>query len=136
MHLCIPDYEKKEGNGWSLPSLCSYYALSIFLNEKSETWCSYHFPVHDINDEPANVVIIRNLPSGFYLGWPGWGDGDQLKSMIENVSTIVSIDEVYGVVRVTMNTADDASKVVNKLNGYEFKGTHLIFSQGHLEQSK
>ena len=44
MHLCIPDYEGKEKCGLILPSECSYNALSVLLNEKSDRECPYHFP--------------------------------------------------------------------------------------------
>ena len=43
MHLCIPDYRKKERTGVIIPSGCSYNALSILLNEKSDRECAYHF---------------------------------------------------------------------------------------------
>ena len=50
MHLCIPDYERKEKDGVIVPSGCSYHALSVLLNEKSYWRCAYHFPVSDINE--------------------------------------------------------------------------------------
>ena len=50
-----------------VPSERSYNALNVFWNGISDTECSYHFPVNDINTQPSNVVIVRNLPSPFYL---------------------------------------------------------------------
>ena len=130
MHLCIPDYEEKEKNGLIVLSLSSVNALRILLNEKSFT-C--HFPGYDINDQPSNVVIIRNLPSGFDLESR---DGDELKSMIENVCPIISIDQAvsedsnieYGAVKVTLNNSDDALAVATELDGQLFHNVRLRVS--------
>ena len=119
MHLCIPDYEQKKKDGLIVPSGCSLNVMSILWNEKSFT-C--HFPGYDIKDQPSNVVIIRNLPSGFDLESP---DGDELTSMIENVCSIISIDQAstftqYQVVRVTLRNSVDALAVATELDGYRF----------------
>ena len=127
MHLCIPDYEKKkkEKDGVIVPSECSLNALSVLLNEISDWRCEYHFSVYDINEQPSNVVIIRNLPSVFYLN----SDiGNQLKSMIQDISTTVSIYQSYGVVRVTLNSSDDALMVAERIDGCEFHGKCLSVS--------
>ena len=52
MHLCIPDYEKKEKDGLILPNVCSLNALSVLLNEESDRRFTYHFPVYDIQNKP------------------------------------------------------------------------------------
>ena len=96
MHLCIPDYERKEKNGLIVPSECSRSALNVLLNEPSDRMRTYHFPVYDINDQPSNVVIIRNLPSVFNLAW---GTGNELKNMIERVCPIVSINQRASYIR-------------------------------------
>ena len=97
------------------------------LNEKVKWGCAYHFPVFDINDEPSNVVIIRNLPSGFGLESR---DGSELKRMIEQVSTVVSIDPRNTVCRIKLRSAGRARKVVDALNGREFYGNKLSVSEG------
>ena len=132
MHLCIPDYEKKEKDGLIVPSGCSLNAVSMLLNEKSDRECVYHFPVYDINDQPSNVVIIRNLPSGFNLES---ADGDELENMIENVRLIISINQAisndssrYGVVRVTLNNSEYAVKVAEALDGQLFHNMCLHLS--------
>ena len=124
MHLCIPDYEQEQ-YGVIVPSWCSYNAVSILLNEISDWGCAYHFPVYTINDEPSNDVIIRNLPSAFDLESE---DGKELKSVIENVCPIVSIKAEYGVVRVTLNSSDDALMVAEGMDGREFHGKCLSVS--------
>ena len=131
MHLCIPDdYEEKRKPRMIIPSGCSYNALSILLNDKPDRECTYHFPVYDINDEPSNVVIIRNLPSGFNLRSR---DGNELKSLIENVCPIVSINQAiynsifdtqYRVVRVTLGDSEDAVKVATEMDEQLF---HTMF---------
>ena len=68
MHLCMPDYERKEKYGLIVPTECSYEALSIFLTDLSDTESTHHFTVYDINYERSNTVIIRNLPPEFTLG--------------------------------------------------------------------
>ena len=113
-----------------VPSECSLNALSILLNEKSDRECTYHFPVYDIHDQASNAVIIRNLPSWFDLTW---GAGAELKSVIENVCPVVSIDQPisearsqrYGVVRVTVNSSEDARRLVEGITGLEFYGKCL-----------
>ena len=131
MHLCIPDYKEKKC-GLVVPSTCSCNALSVVLNHESDRECSYHFPVYDINDEPSNVVIIRNLPFPFNLESE---DGNELKSMLENVCRIVSINQAisrryirYGVVRVTLHTSEDAVKVAEELDGQPFHNVCLRVS--------
>ena len=129
MHICIPDYERKKTDGLKLPSGCSYYALSVLLNERSDTDSSYHFPVYDIIDQLSNVVLIRNLPSNFNLHSAA---GTELKSMIENVCPVVSIIQSHsgwsGVVRVTVHTSEDAVKVTTRLDGELFHDVHLRVS--------
>ena len=136
MHLCIPDYELKEKkkDGLILPSWCSLHAVSVLLNEISDWKCTYHFPVYDINEQPSNVVIIRNLPSKFDLK----SAGDELKSMIENVCPIVSIKPAispysirhisYGVVKVTLHNREVAVNVAEGIDGREFHGMCLSAS--------
>ena len=126
MHLCIPDHKEKEKDGLIVPSDCSYNAVSILLNEDPNWSCAYHFPVYDMNDQPSNAVIIRNLPSGFDLYSE---DRDELKSMIENLCPIVSINQAstftqYGVVRVTLNNREDAVKVSPELDAQLFHDEH------------
>ena len=136
MHLCIPDYKEKEKkkDGLIIPSECSLNAVSVLLNEKSDRYSSYHFPVYDITVEPSNVVIIRNLPSNFDLRSR---DGAELKRMIENVCPIVSINQAstslrqYGVVRVTLRNSEDASRVAARR--WEYKTMPFIFIQGKRE---
>ena len=128
MHLCIPDYKQKEKDGLIVPSECSLNALSVLLYEKSNRECAYHFPVFDINDEPSNVVIIRTLQSGFYLY-----SSDRVKNMIENVSKTVSIHQSHGVVRVTFDNTEDASRVAERINGWKLSGRRLSFTQGKRE---
>ena len=123
MHLCIPHYKVKEKEGVIVPSESSYSALRVLLNEKSDRECSYHFPVYDINAEPSNVVIIRNLPSRFSLNYSD--EGHELKSMIENVCPIASINQSRGVVRVSLNSSDDARTLAEELSGREFHGQYL-----------
>ena len=134
MHLCIPDYETKEKEGVIAPSEWSLNALSVLLNEQSDTEYSYHFPVYDINDQPSNAVIIRNLPP--YIDFRAQ-DGNELKSMIESVSRIVSIHQArgYGVVRVTFGGSQDALRVVERLDGWTFerRNLHLHLTQGKKE---
>ena len=131
MHLCIPDYEQKEKDGLIVPSLCSRSAVSVLLNEISDSRCTYHFPVHAINGEPPNVVIIRNLPSPFNLES---AVGTELKSMIEKLDPIASIEANfspvirYGVVRVTLSDNENAVKVATELDGQLFYDVHLRVS--------
>ena len=131
MHLCIPDYEKKKSDGLIVPSGCSCNALSVLLNEESDREYTYHFPVYDIDDQASNVVIIRNLLSAFDLKSQ---DGDELKSMIQKVCPIVSINQAmsdyhrYGVVRVSLNSPEDAVKVAEVMDGQEFHAMHLRVS--------
>ena len=131
MHLCIPDYEEKRKPRMIIPSGCSYNAVSILLNEISYRECTYHFPVYSINDQPSNVVLIRNLSSGFDLRWGA--EAAELKSMIKNVCKTVSIDHSHGVVRVTYDNSEDASRVAERLNGWELAGSHLSLTQGKRE---
>ena len=126
MHLCIPDYEKKEKDGVILPSECSLNAVSVLLNKESARWDAYHFRVYDINTQPSNVVIIRNLPSMFSLEYSD--EGHEVKSMVENICTIVSINQFYGVVKVTLNSSDDALMVGEGIDGREFHGKCLNVS--------
>ena len=159
LHLCIPHYEVKEKDGLIVPSGCSLNALSVLLNERSNSRHTYHFPVYDTNDQPSNVVIIRNLPSDFALdsadGRRRIGNlfgspferrrtdrlangGDELKSMIEDVCRIVSIEQAvsqyslpdrrYGVVRVTLHSSDEGRRVCARMHGSEFHGCCLSVS--------
>ena len=137
MHLCIPDYEQEQ-DGLIIPSACSLNALSILLNEISDRKCTYHFPVYDINDQPSNVVIIRNLPSRFNLDSP---NGDELTTLIESSSPILSIQQAqtqiaaniyrysnrvkYPVVRVILSCPADPVNVAKQMKGSIFDNVYL-----------
>ena len=72
-------------------------------------------------------MIIRNLPSRFDLESE---DGSELKSMIKQVSTAVSIDQKSSVCRIKLISAGRARKVVDALNRREFHGKQLSVSEG------
>ena len=121
-----------------VPSECSLNALNVLLNRISKRVCTYHFPVYAINDQPSNVVIIRNLPSGFDLESPA---GNELKSIIENVCPIISINQAiyhyytrYGVVKVTLNSSSDARRLVERIRGLEFHGNYLTADKFSVEK--
>ena len=99
--------------------------------EISDSSGTYHFPVHDINDLPSNAVIIRNLPSGFYLSSQA---GHDLKSMIENLCPIVSTNEECGVVTVALTNTENAVNVAAELDGQLFHDEHLRVSHKDNEQ--
>ena len=136
MHLYIPYYTWEEGDRLILPSDCSLSALTILLNETVDTECPYHFPLYDINEQPSNVVIIRNLPYAFYVESRA---GYELKKrMIKRVGTIRSINQAiskystpaisYGVVKVTLHNSEDAVNVAQEIDGREFHGMCLSAS--------
>ena len=137
MHLCIPDQTKKK-NGLIIPSVCSFNALSVLLNERSDEKSPYHFPVFDINDQQLNAVIIRNLPSGFDYQYSSFGD--ELKSLIMSICPIVSVVQAinlrrrmwpprrYGIVRVGVNNPDDAKIVQERIDGCTLYGRRLSVS--------
>ena len=81
--------------------------------------------MYDVNDQPSNVVIINNLPSSFVLTSK---EGHALKSMIENLCPIVSINEEYGVVRVTLTNTENAVTVAAELDGQLFHDERLRVS--------
>ena len=76
-------------------------------------------------------MIIGNLPSGFDLSYE---DGIELKSMIENIVTFVSIDQAsigfirYGVVTVTLGNQADAVNVATTMDGQLFHNVPLRVS--------
>ena len=132
MHLSIPAYTKKEKDELTLPSVCSYDALVILHNKISQREYSYHFPVYDINTQPSNAVIIRNLPSHFRLDWI---DGYELRSMIKSIQRVVVEQArnegiVYPVVRVKMKSREDAKRVVEEMRGQKMQWKPLIVSVG------
>ena len=63
-------------------------------------------------------------------------DGDEIWDVIETVSTIVSINQAisqvyhirYGVVRVSLDSSEDALMVVEGIDGCEFRGKCLSAS--------
>ena len=131
MHLCIPDYTKKENEGLIVPSESSLRALNVLLNtRRSDDHAAYHFPVYDMNDVPSNVVIIQNVSLEFDLNYSD--AGRELKSLITSLKPNASIEQVdfYAVVRVTLNSPDDAQMLVQEMNGREFHGRHLIVRRG------
>ena len=42
MNLFIPNYEGKEEDGLILPSECSFNAMTVVFNERSDWRCTYH----------------------------------------------------------------------------------------------
>ena len=52
--LCISAFNR-------IPNGCSYTAVKMLLNGTSDRECTYHSTMCDINQQPSNVVIIRNL---------------------------------------------------------------------------
>ena len=107
---------------------CSLNAVSVLLNDNSNRGSPYHFPVYNINDQPSNVAIVRNLPPYFNLES---ADGNTLQTMIENVSTVVSINQAmsnyqrYAVVRVTLNSSEDARRLAERITSVEFHRKYL-----------
>ena len=131
MYLCFPDYDKQEKDGLIVPSECSYDALSVLLNRVSDRDAPYHFAVYDINNEPSNVVFIRNIPYNLFFRFE---DEAELRSMIQKVCTVSSIDPIlYEVMRVTLNSSDDAMKVAYYIDGQMFHNRYLSVS-GKMER--
>ena len=149
MHLCIPDYRLKPSlgmdvrsrlfrhhvdSGLIVPSICSRNALSIVFPGMSDTWqYIYHFPAFDINEEPSNVVVIRNLPTHFPLNYSDTGRA--LQSLIDSITPSVSIEPgyiKYGVVRVKLQNTGDARRLVEGIAGSEFDGKTLTASEGRV----
>ena len=139
MHLCIPDYESETGA--IIPHYCSLNALCVCLNDESDRRCPYHFPVYQLNKEPTNVLIIRNLPSRFDIESE---IGNELTDMINNISEVDYIEQEegkcnpfeydehsrYEVIRVTLLSDERAGTVVMRLDGSEFYGTYMSVKQG------
>ena len=108
--------------------------MDIFLNEPSASASPYHFPVYDINGQPSNVVIIRNLTFQFNLVSPF---GSELKTLIQSISPFDSIEEPsygtvrYGVVIFTLSSSDAAKAVAKAMDGTEFDGNvYITFQHG------
>ena len=134
MHLCIPDHWKKEKDGLIVPSECSSYAVSVLLNEIALEY-PFHFPVYDINAEPSNVVIIRNLPSGIYD--ENSEKGTELRSLIQSICPVFSINQSpplghlwNRVFRVKVDSEDLAMKLLQGMNGRAFHGSSLKVTRG------
>ena len=66
MHLCIPDYERKEKDGVMVPSGCSYYALSVLLNEKSD-WNTTHRLLAVSYNDMLHFPLVTNIIVTFSL---------------------------------------------------------------------
>ena len=131
IHLCIPD-EMPRKDILLVPTECSYNALSVLLNERIDTEFTYHFPVYDITCQPPNVVIVRNYPSQSQFS-----NSTVLKALTDSICRIASIKqahaekyEEYGVVKVQVNSREDAMKVVELVNGCAFHGNELRMSIG------
>ena len=134
MHLCIPDYKKKEKekekDSLIVPSECSLDALSIFLNEESSRNLPYHFPVYDLTRQPTNFLVFRNLPSSYYDSFK-----DTLQPLILSscdASSFIQLDSSFRIISLILPTSQDAVFVVARMNGYELPptGQTLSVSQG------
>ena len=137
MHLCIPDYERKNSNQWIVPSVCSSTALSILLLTNPNKHCPYHFPIYDRNTLTSHVAVIRNLPSSFDIRS---SRGIELKQMVSSIYTTytlhqpyrenygIATDCRYSVAGVKVDSVRDGLRIVKRLNGCEFHGQHLSVS--------
>ena len=145
MHLCIPDYKKKEKWGYITPDFPTYYALTILLNEVVNLSCMYHFPVYDLSREFSNVVIIRNLPERFDIRFR-----NALTTMIESICPVISIHSprvkgerdyrwhsiTHTCMRVTLESSAGAKQVVKRMDGMEFEGVYLSVRQGMKQEEE
>ena len=143
MHASIPYYVGGQA-AFVLPSECSFFAMSVVLNEYSKRDLPYHFQVFDINNHPQNVVIIRNLPLSPDLRWQVvdeihaliqslFGDGfvlERLPDYRRDEDNFSGYRPFYPVLRVSLKSSEDSKKLVERLSAITFNGKHLIAKEG------
>ena len=123
MHLCIPDYEKKEEDRLIIPSKCSYNAMSVLLNTESDRESTYHFPVYDITAQPPTTLIVKHLNYST--------NAETLGHLFEQVGPVTEViilthaNRSLGQALVSMKEEEDTKEAQMRFDGFELEGSVL-----------